>query len=320
LTTIASVEALDVQSDGGDSADPHVRLTSRNAAPSTITPVTDIPQSDSVEAGVPLAVEESAPDVLANYPSTEIYPGVNLASHGFTNEGDAVDAFVADNVVDALGVAVVISEEEEEKLEQRKYKRYLFLVFLCMCLVAVAIVVPVVLVVGKEEPVAPSIPPSGAPSMTPSISPTTDRLDAVIDSLLPVSGEEAFMTRNSSQYLAADWVANIDPLALPIGDPQLFQRYILAVFYFSTNGDKWLACSRADPVCGGDPNETSWLSESNECTWLANRCQDNVNVDRIFFGKLALIVKIFPLSLSSYAQVSHFLHHMRSQEGRLETT
>jgi hypothetical protein len=299
MTTIASVEASHVESNEGDSADFHVESTNRNSAAITVTPVTDPPQPGRTEAGVPLVGQESAPDMSANQQSTEIYPGVNFASNEFANEG-AVDAFVADNVVDALGVAVVISEEEEEKLEQRKYKQYLCFAFLCMCVVAVAIVVPVVLVLGKEEPVAPSIAPSGAPSMSPSIAPTTDRLNAVIESLVLVSGEEVFTNRTSSQYLAANWVANMDPLVLPLDDPQLFQRYILAVFYFSTNGDQWLTCGRGDPVCGGDPNETAWLSESNECTWLANRCQDNVNVDRIFVGKFALIVKVSSLSLSSW--------------------
>lgn len=33
------------------------------------------------------------------------------------------------------------------------------------------------------------------------------------------------------------------------------QRYVLAVFYYSTNGDEW-----------GDYN-TGWLSDESECTW-----------------------------------------------------
>jgi hypothetical protein len=303
MTTFADVETPD---EGGDSTDPHVVSTTRHAA--EIHPVADNSFTenyhDDEEAGVSTPVDE-APDMSADYQ----YPGVAFAAEEFANEG-AVDAFVADNVVDALGVAVVISEEEEEKLERRKYKRYLCFAFLCMCLIAVAIVVPVVLVVGKEEPVAPTIPPSEAPSMTPSVAPTSIRLDAVIDRLIPVSGEEAFMNKSSPQYLAADWVADLDPVMLPIEDPKLVQRYILAVFYFSMNGDKWESCGRTSPICGGDANSTTWLSRFNECTWLGNRCNSDANVDQIYFSKYAVIDKVL-LSSHSDTDVPQLLDHMQ---------
>jgi len=214
----------------------------------------------------------------------EVYPGVDFASQEFANEG-AVEAFVADNVVDATGVAVVMSEEEENQIERRKYKKYLIIAFICMVLIAVAIVVPVVLVVGNVEPAAPSMAPSSAPSMAPSSAPTSGRLDAIVESLTTVSGAEALQDKTSPQFQAAHWVSDEDPLALPIGDAQLLQRYLLAVFYFAMNGDEWLHCGRLDPICGGDPDEDSWLSESNECIWLGNRCVDGQNVDRIFFGE-----------------------------------
>ena len=242
---------------------------------------------DDAEAGVSSPVEEAS-DMSADYQ----YPGLAVAAEEFAHVG-AVEAFVAENVVDALGVAVVISEEEEEKLERRKYKRYLCFAFLCMCLIAVAIVVPVVSVVSKKEPVAPTIPPAEAPSMTPSVAPTSIRLDAVVDRLIPVSGEEAFMNKSSPQYLAADWVADLDPLMLSIEDPKLVQRYILAVLYFSMNGDEWESCGRNDRVCAGNTDATTWLSDSDECTWLANRCKDNANVDQIFFSKYAVIARPF---------------------------
>lgn len=216
--------------------------------------------------------------------TAEIYPGVDFGSQEFATEG-AVEAFVADNVVDAMGVAVVMSEEEENQLERRKYKKYLIIAFICMVLIAVAIVVPVVLVVGNVEPAPPSAEPSSAPSMAPSTAPTSGRLDATVALFTPISGEEAMQDTNSPQYQAARWVSDEDPLGLPLESPQYLQRYVLAVFYFSTNGDDWMHCGRLDPICGGDPDEDSWLSESSECIWLGNRCTDGVNVDRIFFGK-----------------------------------
>jgi hypothetical protein len=58
-----------------------------------------------------------------------------------------IEAFVADNVVDATGVAVVMSEVEEERLERKKHRRYFMYGIACFILVAVAIVLAVVFTV-----------------------------------------------------------------------------------------------------------------------------------------------------------------------------
>jgi hypothetical protein len=118
-----------------------------------------------------------------------------------------------------------------------------------------------------------------------------------------VPSESDLQDKSSPQYQAAKWVADEDHLALPIGNPQLVQRYILIVFYFSTKGDEWLHCSRTDPICGGDPDEDSWLSDASECFWLANRCTNGVNVDRIFFGIdticIHVVISVWKLIFSS---------------------
>lgn len=190
-----------------------------------------------------------------------------------------------------LAAAITYEEEEIQEMERRKFRRYVVLMYSCFALVAIAVVVPVVVLfernprhtnVATSSP-APSMMPST--SMMPSSAPTSNRLDTTIVLFAPLSGEEAFKNRTSPQYQAAKWVSDEDPLALPFYDPRFLQRYILATFYFSTNGDKWLQCGRLDPICGGDPNNDSWLvSESHECAWLGIRCRDKVNVDRIFFG------------------------------------
>jgi hypothetical protein len=45
-------------------------------------------------------------------------------------------------------------------------------------------------------------------------------------------------------------------------DWKRIQRYVLAVFYYSTNGDEWR-------------RNTGWLSDEDECTWLT----DETNVE-----------------------------------------
>jgi hypothetical protein len=91
-------------------------------------------------------------------------------------------------------------------------------------------------------------------------------------------------TPSTPQNDALIWLAE-NPNLNDYSEARLIQRYILAVFYFSTNGDDWLYCGRSDATCGGDPDEASWLSESSECVWLGIECTDNESVDRIFFSR-----------------------------------
>jgi hypothetical protein len=201
-----------------------------------------------------------------------------------------IEAFVADNFVDATGVAVVMSEAEEERLERKKHRKYCIYGIACFILVAIGIVLAVVFTVGQPketEPLGPTTMPSISPSTVPSFAPTTTQLDGWIDQLIPFSGEEALRDISTPQYRAALWLADEDELQLPIGDPRGMQRYFLATFYFALDGDNWVQCGQLDPTCGGDPDERSWLLDTeHECDWLGVGCDITATiVTSIFFPR-----------------------------------
>ena len=148
---------------------------------------------------------------------------------------------------------------------------------------------------GDPEPLVPiatasSMSPSGAPSA----SPTSDRLNAVIGDVAPISGSEVFLDFESPQYRAAVWLADVDPLSLPVSQstPQLLQRYSLAVLYYTMNGDMWLSCFTTDVSC---PSGQNWLTQG-ECSWFGLTCvgadvtrlsgKSNMYVDYCFVGCL----------------------------------
>ena len=198
-------------------------------------------------------------------------------------------AFVANQVLDATGVAVVMSEEEEEKLELKKHRRHV--IYGVMSSILVIIIVAVILVVfigGSKTPIArvPTSSPSEFPTMTPSSSPTTGRLEEIITMLSNKSGAEALANISSPQFLAATWVSDSDLLQLPLDSAQLLQRYFLATFYFAMDGDKWVQCSQKDRICGGDSKYKSWLiDKESECNWLGIECDVNEDVVEIFFQR-----------------------------------
>jgi hypothetical protein len=230
-----------------------------------------------------------------HFPSDAPEMAPHVQNMQFSSSGEpptaGIEAFVADHaVVDATGVAVVLSEAEEERLDRKRARRYTMYGSLGFLIIAGGIIAAIVLTVGKPDPVEPMVPtstPSMSPSMVPSVAPTTSRLDDWIELLTPTSEDAILTNRSSAQYQAALWIADEDELRLPVGSVRGLQRYILAVFYFATTGDGWEECGRLDPTCGGDPDDRSWLlNDEHECIWKGVGCDiTGTVVTSIFFAR-----------------------------------
>lgn len=103
----------------------------------------------------------------------------------------------------------------------------------------------------------------------------------IIDSSISASNQLSIA--GSPQARALDWLCVGDAYYVCPYDGECFvnQRYILAVIYFSTNGENWSNCSNhngdCDPVSlgqpGYNPNGSSrWLDPIDECEWYGLRC------------------------------------------------
>jgi hypothetical protein len=87
-----------------------------------------------------------------------------------------------------------------------------------------------------------------------------------------------------------NWIINEDARYLCPNDPTLPRRYSLAVFYFSTRGNRWLQCSApedlSDPVSIQEANDKctiepvtnsgsdAWLTPGSECGWGGVVCEN----------------------------------------------
>ncbi|KAG7342627.1 two component regulator [Nitzschia inconspicua] len=163
----------------------------------------------------------------------------------------------------------------------------------------------------SEEPsIAPSSRPSGEPSnaptgfpsafptisSAPSMLPTLEvcrvspqeRIRAILAILDQVADSQLIRDPSTPQGQATEWILNVDDLACPT-DPKLIQRWALAVFYFSTEGDGWVLCSDGD-ICNVPPFEgdSAFLSDVNECGWAGIRCNTNGCVTDIKFERNGL--------------------------------
>jgi hypothetical protein len=98
-----------------------------------------------------------------------------------------------------------------------------------------------------------------------------------------------------------EWIISQDTAMLCPQDENLIQRYVLAVFFFSTRGERWRQCSApsdfddqvaidiANAACtiqvtGGDSD--AWLTPGEECNWGGLGCNVDNNVVRIEMGTI----------------------------------
>jgi len=107
-----------------------------------------------------------------------------------------------------------------------------------------------VIVTPTKGPVLPSLSPSQSPASAPTSEPAT--LEDILKPVLP-DGGTSLGVRNSPQAKALRWLED-DANLQSYSDERIQQRFGLAVFYYSTGGDKWTKKDR-------------WLSEFDECTW-----------------------------------------------------
>jgi hypothetical protein len=76
-----------------------------------------------------------------------------------------------------------------------------------------------------------------------------------------ITSQEVFDTtgKNSPQNQALRWIAKEDPAKLRTDHLALLDRYILAVFYFSSNTESW---GRLD----------NWMTKAGHCSWHGIQC------------------------------------------------
>jgi hypothetical protein len=103
------------------------------------------------------------------------------------------------------------------------------------------------------ETPSPATPPtaSGGSATAPPVS--ADSIpwyDEFLGGLPPYSLEAAQNDEDSPQAKALAWLQRGSELEMY----RLYQRYALAVLYFSTDGESWV-------------DSTGWLSDAHECTW-----------------------------------------------------
>lgn len=102
--------------------------------------------------------------------------------------------------------------------------------------------------------------PAPVPTTSPTMSPEA-RLAYITDIVANVSeaqtlsGMATFDMEGSPQYKALQWITMGDANQVGVDETdRIIQRYVLAVLFYSTNGDNWV-------------NQFEFMTQDNECAW-----------------------------------------------------
>ena len=119
-----------------------------------------------------------------------------------------------------------------------------------------------------------------------------ERFEGILAELDAVSDPAMIRNPATAQGRAAEWLLRGDAFFLCPGSPKLVQRYVMATIYFSTNGDSWFQCSgnpMANDDCGNEIpflGDTQFLAPVHECNWAGLRCNSDMCITEVEFGKL----------------------------------
>jgi len=160
------------------------------------------------------------------------------------------------------------------------------------------------------KPVTPALVttnPTNAPTGRCQLT-ESSRNEQIREIIESVSLKDVLKNATSPQSLALDWITNKDALRVcPGNEKRLIQRYVAAVFYFSTGGGSWKQCNapedlddpaaveRANVECkiqtNTFPDQTSgsqaWLTASSECEWGGLACLPETSSCSFCIGELS---------------------------------
>jgi Leucine-rich repeat (LRR) protein len=154
-----------------------------------------------------------------------------------------VDARLQEEREGQLIAEVVQADSDGEWFNNWK-TRFKFLALLCTVIAIIAVVAGVLLM-SLDKPAIPTSSPEEASTTAPTIV-FTDEFELILDAIDETvsSDSSVFQNKSTVQYAAMNWLANEDAYnaTFPLDDHDsrvLVERYVMAVFYFSTVGESW---------------------------------------------------------------------------------
>jgi hypothetical protein len=275
------------------------RIAAKNgsAVPRSLQETEDIVSKKKTNTGAMLGETQTTPPEKRNLPeqSPQQSKESRLESHpqGLQAHGDVEYGEFGGPTEQGLAVAFAVEEETEDAfipaaieydpdakpplIKNRRFRLYAFLAIVAVVVGTISAAVGITLA-GKKK----------------TYDEITERFTSgVRQAVESLVGAEKLVDPSSPYFKAMDWMENKDPLQLVPSDGRFIQRYILALFYYSTSQKReWMGgCA---PAASNETDDciyqriiditieqgnivqkipsVRWLSGETECAWAGVQC------------------------------------------------
>jgi hypothetical protein len=135
-----------------------------------------------------------------------------------------------------------------------------------------------------------------------------------------LTNETVLDTLGSPQFNALQWISYQDPAKLGVNDTHLVQRYVLAVFFFSTSGK----VHKEERPMANWKSQDHWMTGRSICRWYGIRCVGDNGKDDEHIGEVLslnltnnAVQGTLPVELQSISLLESVDLSQNSIEGRL---
>ena len=207
-----------------------------------------------------------------------------------SNEKDLAVAVAVNDHFDIDDLPAAIEYDPHSKPPLHKNRRVRLYSAAAACLLLMAVVGTVIAIISnvkwENSTAIPTAMPTLAPTTTGWAAGARERLESLVGDKIYTAGP---------YKLALDWILDHDPMNLTGDAPNLVQRYLLALLFFSGDGEgRWKFCRPSDDVedvhceaqvydeVGAEyvDNFSRFLSADHECNWYGVKCHGEDNVVR----------------------------------------
>lgn len=104
-----------------------------------------------------------------------------------------------------------------------------------------------------------------------------ERTVQILELIRGYSHPDTLTSTQRAEFQAFHWIDQLDKRVLcpDIVDTALvYQRYTLAVFYYTLDGSNWNSCTENEPEIPCSTEQERWLSAASECDWYGITCDD----------------------------------------------
>jgi hypothetical protein len=210
------------------------------------------------------------------------------SSSGFMSNS-AANLAMATPVLDDVDKPIYEATFYEGKTPIYKTRKCMALTLMLLVVIGVvtATVVTTIAKKTKEKQlgslkVSVTSPPTSAPTLAPTTGLDVILARTIESTILKRNATFSNMSENDPRLLALEWIRHTDQMQLDTTDPNLIQRYTLALMAFQLDYSVWnnepnsTSNETADDVDAMSDKVNDWLSGEDVCEWFGVKCTDGI--------------------------------------------